>query len=242
MAVPLKYNLRNLRVRWRMTLATLLGVALVVAVFIMVMALDRGLKATYVSTGDERNLLVLRKGSTAESSSQIGREDMRHIKYLDEIARDNHGEPLISPEIVLLVNIDRVGRTGAANVLVRGMGPTGFALRPQIKLVEGRMFQPSRRECVVSRKISERFANCRVGQKFHSGRTDWTVVGVFEAAKTAYDSEIWIDADEARAVFKREFYGSALIRPVNSGAASALTARLEDVRNLQARVLPETAY
>jgi len=242
MAVPLKYNLRNLRARWRMTLATLLGVALVVAVFIMVMALDRGLKATYVSTGDERNLLVLRKGSTAESSSQIGREDMRHIKYLDEIARDDHGEPLVSPEIVLLVSIDRVGGNGAANVLVRGMGPTGFALRPQIKLVEGRMFQPSRRECIVSRKISERFANCRVGQRFHSGRTDWTVVGIFEAAKTAYESEIWIDADEARAVFKREFYGSALIRPINSGAAGALKVRLEDDRNLQVRVLPETAY
>jgi len=84
-------------VRWRMTLATLLGVALVVAVFIMVMALDRGLRATYFSTGDARNILVLRKGSTAESSSQIGREDVRTIKYLDGIARNDRGEPLISP-------------------------------------------------------------------------------------------------------------------------------------------------
>lgn len=242
MAVPLKYNLRNLRVRWRMTLATLLGVALVVAVFVMVMALDRGLKATYVSTGDERNILVLRKGSTAESSSQIGREDLRRIKYLDEIARNKRGEPLISPEIVLLINIDRIDHSGAANVLVRGIGPVGLALRPQIRLIEGRLFEPSRRECIVSRKIAERFANCRVGQVFHSGRTDWRVVGIFEAAKTAYESEIWMDADEVRDVFKRNFYGSALIRPSSAEAAVMLRMRLENDRNLQVRVLPETEY
>jgi putative ABC transport system permease protein len=242
MSVPIKYNLRNLRVRWRMTLATILGVALVVAVFVMVMALDRGLKATYVSTGDERNLLVLRKGSTAESSSQIGREDMRRMKYLEEIARDEPGEPLISPEIVLLISIDRLNQTGAANVLVRGLGPMGLALRPQIKLTEGRLFEPSRRECIVSRKIAERFANCRVGQVFHSGRIDWHVVGIFEAGKTAYESEIWMDADEARDVFKRNFYGSALIRPASAEAGRALTTRLENDRNLQVRVLPETEY
>jgi len=143
---------------------------------------------------------------------------------------------------VLLINIDRIDHTGAANVLVRGMGSVGLALRPQIRLVEGRLFEPSRRECIVSRKIAERFANCQVGQVFRSGRTDWHVVGIFEAAKTAYESEIWMDADEVRDVFKRSFYGSALIRPVSAEAAAALTKRLENDRNLQVRVLPETEY
>src|SRR5437867_5733090 len=117
MAVPLKYNVRNLIVRWRLTLATTLGVALVVAVFVMVMALARGLKATYISTGDERNLLVMRKGSTAESSSQISRDDVRRIKYLDGIARDDRGDRLCSPEIVVLINQERIDHTGSANVL-----------------------------------------------------------------------------------------------------------------------------
>src|ERR1041385_5171770 len=130
MAIPLKYNLRNLRVRWRMTLATTLGVALVVAVFVMVMALARGLKATYITTGDERNLIVLRKGSTAESSSPAQREQVRQIKYLDGIKRTAGGEPLASAEIIVLINLDRIDLSGGANVLVRGIGPVGIELRP----------------------------------------------------------------------------------------------------------------
>ncbi len=98
MAIPIRYNLRNLRMRWRLTLATALGVALVVAVFIMVMALARGLKATYVSTGDERNLLVLRKGATAESSSQIERGEVAMIRYLDGIAGGGGPRPLLGGE------------------------------------------------------------------------------------------------------------------------------------------------
>jgi putative ABC transport system permease protein len=242
MTIPLKYNLRNLRVRWRLTLATMLGVALVVAVFIMVMALARGLKATYVSTGDPRNLLVLRKGSTADTSSQITRDAARRIKYLDGIARDEHGEPLASAEIVVLATLDRLDGAGTANVLVRGVGAPAFALRPSVRLVEGRLIQPGLRECVVSRKIAERFANGRVGQSFRTGKTVWHVVGMFDAAKTAYDSEIWVDADEARKAFNRDFYGSILLRPVNDAAAAALTQRMESDRLLQIRVLPETEY
>lgn len=242
MAIPLKYNLRNLRVRWRSTLATTLGIALVVSVFVMVMSLARGLRETYVSTGDERNILVLRKGSTAESSSQIGLEDVRRMKYLDGIAKNGHGEPLASAEIVVLINIERIDGSGTANVLVRGMGPVGLELRPDIRVIEGRMFQKGLRECVVSRKIADRFANCRVGESFRSGKTDWHVVGIFDAHKTAYESEIWVDADEARDVFNRSFYGSVLIRPVDEGAAGWLKQRMEGDKTLQVRVLPETEY
>src|SRR5258706_1052036 len=168
MPVPLKYNLRSLRVRWRSTVATALGIALVVAVFVMVMALDRGMRSTYINTGDSRNLLVLRKGSTAESSSQVTREEARRIKYLDGIERNSNGDPLASAEIIVLINIDRIGG-GMANVLVRGIGPVGLELRPQIKIIEGRLFQPGLHECIVSRKISDRVANCSVGQSFRSG-------------------------------------------------------------------------
>ncbi|MCX7826864.1 MAG: ABC transporter permease, partial [Verrucomicrobiae bacterium] len=178
MAIPIKYNIRNLVVRWRSTLATMLGIALVVAVFVMVMALARGLQATYINTGDARNLLVLRKGSTAESSSQIERAKVRLFKYRDEIARDASGEPMLSAEIIVLILLDRLD-SGTANVIVRGIGPQGLALRPAIRLSEGRMFRPGVHECVVSRRIADRFKNCRLGETFHAGKADWTVVGIF---------------------------------------------------------------
>jgi putative ABC transport system permease protein len=243
MAIPIKYNLRNLRVRWRITIATMLGIALVVTVFVMVMALARGLKMTFINTGDPRNLLVLRKGSTAESSSQISRDEVRRIRYLDAIARNANGEPLASPEILVLIILKRLDRPGNANVLVRGLGPIGQELRPTIKLTEGRWFVPGKRECVVSRKIANSFDNCRVGQTFRSGRTDWNVVGIFDAAKTAFESEIWMDADEARDAFKRDFYGSILIRPVDDPAAvAAMIKRLEADKELSIRILTETEY
>ena len=241
MAIPVKYNLRNLRVRWRSTIATMLGVALVVAVFVMVMSLHRGMQSTYIRTGDERNLLVLRKGSTAESSSQISRDDARLIKYTPGIARNRDDQPLASPEIIVLILLDRVDG-GNANVQVRGIGPVGFALRPNVRIIEGRMFESGKRECVVSRKIADRFAHCRVGETFHSGKDDWHVVGIFDARKSAYESEIWIDADEVRDAFNRNFYGSVLLRPVNSATAAAIVERLQKDKTFNVKVVTETEY
>ena len=242
MSIPLSYNLRNLRVRWRSTLATMVGIALVVAVFIFVRALAHGMESTYISTGDERNLIVLRKGATAESSSQISREEARRIKYLDGIARDEHGEPLASAEIIVLILLDRVGGSGSANVLVRGISPVALELRPRITIAEGRMLHPGLRECIVSRRIAERFAHCRVGESFQSGKTTWHVVGIFDAPQTAYESEIWVDADEARSVFRREFYGSVLVRSVDAAAAATLKHRMLTDRLLSIKVQSETDY
>lgn len=240
--IPITYNLRNIRVRWRTTIATVLGVALVVAVFVMVMALARGLKSTYVQTGDPRNLLVMRRGSTAESSSQIMREEIIRMKYLPGIARDELNRPLFSPEIIVLIYLDRLNAEGGANVIVRGMGEMGLAVRPNIQLAEGRMFQTGRRECVVSQRVANRFANCRIGESFRAGKADWTVVGIFEAGKSAYESEIWADADEVRDAFNRNFYGSALLRPADAASSEALVKRIESDRTLSARVLKETDY
>ncbi len=242
MAIPLKYNLRNLRVRWRSTLDAVLGIGLVVMVFIFVRSLAHGMEATYISTGDSRNLIVLRKGSTAESSSQISRDEARRIQYLTGIARDPAGNPLASAEIIVLILLDRITGDGTANVLVRGVGPMALPLRPQIRLVEGRMLQPGLHECIVSRRIAERFARCRVGDSFQSGKTTWHVVGIFDAQQTAYESEIWVDADEARSAFKRSFYGSVLLRPVDEAAADSLKQRLLTDRLLSVKVLTEAAY
>lgn len=240
MAIPLRYNLRNLRVRWRSTLATMLGIALVVGVFNLVMALYRGMEATYINTGDARNLIVLRKGSTAESSSQIGRDEARRVKYLDGIVRNAQNQPLASAEIIVLINLERVGG-GTANVLVRGIGPVGIELRPQVRIVAGRMFHPGLRECLVSKRIADRFAHCRVGERFRSGKNLWTVAGIFDASQTAYESEIWVDADEARDAFNRNFYGSILIRP-RDNAAAALQHRMLTDNLLNVKVQRESEY
>lgn len=242
MAIPLKYNLRSIRVRWRSTLATVLGIALVVMVFIFVRSFAHGMEATYVKTGDSRNLIALRKGSTAESSSQISREEARRIKYTPGIARDDAGHPLASAEIIVLILLTRIDDTGTANVLVRGISDTAIALRPDIKITEGRMLQPGLNECIVSRRISQRFRQCQVGDTFQSGKTTWHVVGIFDAAQTAYESEIWVDADEARSAFKRNFYGSVLLRPETTGAIEPLKKRLLDDKLLSIKVQTETEY
>ena len=241
MAIPLKYNLRNLRVRWRATIATALSIALTVAVFVMVMALARGLKATYVNTGDARNLLVMRKGSTAESSSQIERSKVLLFKYDERIARNEYGDQLASPEIIVLIQLDRMDG-GNANVLVRGISPIGLQFRPNVKLVEGRLFRPGLAECIVSRKIAARFAHCRVGNTFRAGKRTWLVTGIFDATKTTYESEIWTDADEVREAFSRSFYGSVLLRPQDAAAGAALIKKLEANKELFVRVLPEADY
>jgi putative ABC transport system permease protein len=241
MALPLTYNLRHLRVRWRSTLVAAGGMACTVAVFVMVMALAAGLRGTYVSTGDPRNLLVIRKGALAESSSQITFEEVRRTRYLEGIARDATGEPLHSAEMIVLVTMERKSG-GTAHVQVRGLGPMGTELRPRLDLVQGRMFRPGLRECVVSRSVARRFRGCALGESFRSGKIPWQVVGVFEARKTAYDSEIWVDADEARDAYNRSFYCSIVMRPVSPEAARGLTSRIEQDRQMRLRVLTETEY
>ncbi len=241
MAIPLTYSLRHLRLRWRSTLITTLCIALVVAVFVMLMSLANGLQATYISSGDARNLIVLRQGSMAESSSQITIDNVRQVKFLAGIARGAGDEPLASAEIMVLITVPRASG-GKAHVQVRGLSAAGWQLRTQVKVLQGRAFRPGQRECVVSKKVAERFPDLALGRTFRSGKHAWTVVGVFEAGRTAYDSEVWVDADEARSAFNRTFYGSILLRPVDDAAVLALKQRIEGDKQLQLRVLTEPEY
>ncbi|MBC8097317.1 MAG: ABC transporter permease [Akkermansiaceae bacterium] len=242
MALPLRYNLRNVFIRWRSTLSTIIGVALVVAVYILIQSLAVGLEKSGRNTGDPRNLMIVRKGSTAESSSQVNRAQVKTIQYLPQIARDERGQPLISADIVVLISLPRRDGTGEANVTMRGLSPMGVPLRPQVTLASGRWFTPGRREAVVSTKMSRRFADCAVGEKFKTGGQELSVVGLFDGGSTAFDSEIWMDADEARAIFDRENYSSMLVRMNDPGAAAEFLKRIEADKRLPLRVGPEIAY
>ncbi|MEW6303056.1 MAG: ABC transporter permease [Verrucomicrobiota bacterium] len=242
MALPVSYNVRNVFVRWRSTLATILGIALVVAVFVLVQSLAIGLRKTSANTGDPRNLMIVRKGSTAESVSQVTREQLRYLQYMEEIARDAQGQPLVSADTLVLVNLPRVEDKGAANVLLRGISPRGKELRPQVSLVDGRWFERGKREVVVSRRLGGRFQNFHIGGQFTTAGATFTVVGWMEGGKSAFDSEVWMDADEARKIFGRENYSSVLVRPVDEPAAMRLKVKLENSRQIAARVWRETEY
>jgi putative ABC transport system permease protein len=242
MALPIRYNVRNVFVRWRATLATIIGVALVVAVYILVQSLAVGLEKSGRNTGDPRNLMIVRKGSTAESSSQVNRIQLKTLQYLPQIARDERGQPLISADLVVLISLPRKDSQGEANVTMRGVSPMGIELRPQVTLTSGRWFAPGRREVVVSTKMAKRFANCEVGQKFKTGGHELSVVGLFDGGNSAFDSEIWMDADEARSVFDRENYSSVLVRMSDSTAAQAFMQRIEADKRLPLRVDPEIQY
>jgi putative ABC transport system permease protein len=242
MALPIKYNVKNVLVRWRSTIATIVGVALVVAVFLLVQALAVGMEASASNTGAEGNLLIMRKGSTAESSSQIRIAQVKTIQFLDGVARDAEGKPLISADVLVLINLERRQGKGEANVLVRGVGPNGAALRPQVKLIEGRWFAPGRREVVISRRLNARFANTDIGQKFKTGGHELTVVGYFDGTGSAFDSEVWMDGDEARSVYDREHYSSLLVKTTDDATAVALAARIEKDKTLSLKVVPEIEF
>lgn len=245
MALPVSYNVRNAVIRWRATAATILGVALVVAVYVLVQALAAGLEKASASTGDPRNLLIVRRGSAAESSSMVTRGQFSAIQYRPEIARDpaDENRPLISADTLVVINIPRGGEsTGEANVTLRGITAAGIALRPQVALIAGRWFQPGKREIAVSRRIASRFAKMNVGDVIKLGARELTVVGWFDGGGSAFDSEAWMDADEARSLFNRENYSSLLLRPASDEAASRLIADLEKDKRLTVRVLRETDY
>ncbi len=240
--IPLPYNFKSVFVRWRSTAATILGVALVVTVFILLNAMAAGLQRSSANTGDPRNIMIVRKGSTAESSSVVMREQFKVIQYLPQIARDAQGDPIISADIVVIINLPRRDGAGEANVTMRGVTPMGMALRPQVKLVQGRWFTPGKREAVVSMKMAKRFAETDIGQKFRTGGKDLTVVGWFDGNDSAFDSEMWMDADEARSIFDRENYCSLLARLANTNDAPAFISRVESDKRMALRGDFETKY
>jgi len=243
MAVPLQYNIRNLKLRKSATVMTALGIALTVTTAIFIMALLAGLNAAFKGSGDPLNVLVLRKGATAElSAGGVDREALPTIKDLPGVARDASGQPMVSGEDLLIVVLPRNDGTGETNVTVRFLTPAGIAMRPEIKLVAGRWFTPGQREIVVSKSIHNRFAQANVGDSLWIGKGPWTVVGIFDGGGSAHDSEIWGDDNQLASDFDRTSYNSALIRATDPVAADALKNRVSDDQRLKLAGMLETEY
>jgi putative ABC transport system permease protein len=243
MAVPLQYNIRNLRLRKSATVMTALGIALTVTTAIFILALLAGLNAAFRGSGDPLNVLVMRKGATAElSAGGVDRDALPIMKDLPGVARDPQGQPMISGEDLLVIVLPRNDGTGETNVTVRYLSATGIAMRPEVRLVAGRWFTPGQREIVVSKSIHNRFAQANLGDTMWIGKGPWTVVGIFDAGGTAHDSEIWGDINQLAADFDRNTYNSALIRAADPVAADALKNRVSDDQRLKLNGMLETDY
>ena len=242
MAIPLKYNLRNLAVRRTTTSMTAFSITLTVTVFLVLMALAQGLQTSLTATGHPLNLLIMRDGSQSETQSSVQRDALQVLRYLEGIAKTDKGEPWVSPELIVLINLPRRGQVQGSNVTIRGLGPEGFALRPEFKLVEGQAFRSGMREVIVSKRIAERFQNCGLGDKIKFAKGYWTVVGIFDVGNTAYASEIWTDANDLGQDFDRDAYSSVFVRATDTGALNRLKQQVTDDRRLHMKAQTEKEY
>ena len=202
MAIPLSYNLNSLRVRWTSTVVAVLGIAGTVGVFVAMLSLAKGFKATLVSSGSPRNAMVLRGGATSEMESGISLDQVRVIEDAPGVARGASG-PLVSPEMVVIAAFPLKATGTDANVQVRGVSPKALEVRDSLKVVSGRFFRPGLNELVVGRYVAGTYSGFDLGSKVKFGGGEWTVVGVFDAGGSAFDSEVWSDASVLSAVFKR---------------------------------------
>ncbi len=242
MGIPLSYNLRNLVVRRTTSLLTVTGVAITVAVLVAVLGVVGGLKRSFVTTGHPDNLLVTRKSATSELVSSVSRQDFQIIKALPGIVRTAEGEPVASLEMVTVINLEGPGLQGGMNVNLRGMQPIGLALREQVRIIEGRMFEPGQREVVVGRGVANRYSAARIGGQLAFGRGLWTVVGIMDAGVTAYNSEVFADSNLASTEYGRTAVLSSVLLRAAPGAAPALQQAIAADRRLNAEAISEREY
>lgn len=241
MSIPIKYNLRNIAVRKITTGLTAFGIGLVVAVLLTVLALAEGLTSVFKASGSFDNILVLRKNSQSEIQSGIYKDQVPLIYTLPGIDKDVDQKPFVSAEVVVVVNLEKI-EGGGSNVTVRGVSEKGPLLRPNFKIVEGRMFDPGVSEVIVSRGISKRFKNMNVGEIVHAGSNRWKIVGIFDAGGTAADSEMWSDVQGVMGDFKRSIYSSVLIRASDRANQKNFVTALESDQRLSLNGIVEREY
>lgn len=242
MPIPLSYSVRNLWTRKLTTALTAGGMALVVFVFAAVLMLDEGLRATLVATGEPDNIHVTRRASGTEVQSAVERTQAAIVESQPEIAAGEGGVRLVSKEVVVLIALPKRGSGVPTNVTIRGIGEQGLALRPQVRLVDGRMPRFGTAEIMVGRSIAERFEGAEIGQTLRFGGRDWTVVGVFDAGGAGFDSEIWGDGEQLVQSFRRQTYTSIVARLADAGQFDAVRRRLESDPRLTLDVKRERRF
>jgi putative ABC transport system permease protein len=192
-AIPIVYNLRSVRARWTSAIVAVLGIAGTVGVFVAMLSLAHGFKATLVSSGSEDNAIIVRAGATSELTSGVALDSVKIIQDAPGIARGSEG-PLVTPEVIIVAPIPLISTGTDANVQVRGVSKNVLEIRRQIKMIEGRMFTPGLAEIVVGKNANKSYAGLTVGNTISLGSVRWKIVGIFDAGGSSFDSEIWADA------------------------------------------------
>ncbi len=243
MDIPLNYIARNLWSRRLTTALTAGGLALVVFVFATVLMMDEGLKRTLVTTGERDNVVIIRKGAETEIQSGITREQAGIIEMHAAVALGAQGRRMVSKETVILISLLRRDDAKPSNVVIRGTSDIGFELRPQVRVREGRLFRPGAAEIIVGSSIAARFDHAAIGQHLHFAQRDWTVVGIFEAGGSGFDSEVWGDAEQLMQGFRRNAYSAMVARLADTTQFDKFRADVgEDQRLAQEMKREQTFY
>ncbi|HTR45137.1 MAG TPA: ABC transporter permease [Thermodesulfovibrionales bacterium] len=242
MRIPVYYSFRNLWTRRFTTVLTASGMALVVFVFASILMLAEGLRKTLVETGSFDNVVVIRRASASEMQSGVDRASAAIVETQPEVATGEGGRPFLAKEVVVLINLPKRGSDKPSNVTIRGIAPLSLSLRPQVKLIEGRMPRPGSFEIIAGESVAKRFKGAGIGENLRFGMRDWTVVGIFGAGKTGFNSEIWGDADQLMQAFRRPVYSSVLLKLRDSSEFAKLKAHVEGDPRLTLEAKRETQY
>lgn len=242
MKIPLSYSIRNLWTRKLTTVITASGMALVVFVFAAILMLAQGLQQTLVQTGSDDNVIVIRRASGSEVQSSVDRYQASIVETDPAVTIGADGERFLAKEIVVLITLPKKGGSGSSNITIRGINEQSVKLRPQVKLIKGRMPRPGSAEIMAGQSVLKRFDGVDVGESLRFGMRDWTVVGVFDAGNTGFNSEIWGDADQLMQAFRRPVYSSVLFKLRDQGELDAVKARLESDPRLTVDAKRETRY
>lgn len=242
MTLPLSYSLRNVTARPARSVMTAGVIALVVVACSLFLGLISSLRRTLVSSGDPHNLVVMRKGSDNDGSSQLALEAFQAIKYFDGIARDAQDQPLASPELVVQPFF-RTHAGGRENVLVRGVEPMALQVHSDVHILDGRMLNPSSGEAVVGKGVMGRYRGATLGSELEFGTRVWKVVGILEAGGSSFESEVWVDVRELANDAKRPFpYSGIRLRVADGADMAALEQRIDDDPRFALDAQPETEY
>ena len=241
MPIPLSYSYRNLMARRLTSFLTAGGMALVVFVFAAALMLTEGLRQTLVATGSYDNAVVLRAGTETEVQSAMDRTQAGIVSSQPEAAMGSEG-PLVASEAIVLINLPKRGTGNPANVMIRGVQPSSFALRREVKLVEGRWFKPGSNELVAGIQVARRFQGAGLGQNLRFAMRTWRIVGILDAGNTAFSSEIWGDVEQLLQAFRRNAFSSVIMRLRDPTAFLDLKARLEADPRLPVQVRREVEF
>ncbi|HVJ69769.1 MAG TPA: ABC transporter permease [Caulifigura sp.] len=241
--IPLKYNVRNLRVRWVTTLMTVIGTGLVVWAMVLTFGLTDGLEHALRVSGHPNDLIVLRKGSNDETGSNIAESLAQEVTTLEGIARDNDGKPVCASEFVTILTKPRRNNGGTTNLIVRGVDAGSRELRPDFQIVKGRDLKPGVNEAITSENMAKRFENLAMGEKLEINKVDFEIVGYFSAGGSAAESEVWTDIrDVASARRTTDAISSINLRARDAQARDAIIAKLRDDEQFNLEAKKETDY